>query len=86
MVAALNHHATWRGPMKWPGRSRWFCGDADAAHDAYRRARSLFEELGVQEGVMLTEHHFGQVERQAGPVRGSSGTLSCQLAPGSATR
>jgi predicted ATPase/DNA-binding XRE family transcriptional regulator len=48
------------------GEARWFCGDLDAAADAYRQARVIFEELGVQEGVMLTEHHFGQIARRRG--------------------
>jgi hypothetical protein len=26
----------------------------------------IFEELGVQEGIMLTEHHFGQIARRRG--------------------
>lgn len=48
------------------GEARWFCGDLDAAADAYRQARAIFEELGVQEGIMLTEHHFGQIARRRG--------------------
>jgi predicted ATPase/DNA-binding XRE family transcriptional regulator len=48
------------------GEARWFCDDLDAAADAYRQARVIFEELGVQEGIMLTEHHFGQIARRRG--------------------
>ena len=48
------------------GESRWFCGDLDGADDAFRQARAIFEELGVAEGIMLTEHHFGQIARRRG--------------------
>ena len=43
------------------GEARWFCGDLDGAQEAYRQARTLFAELNIQEGIMLTEHHFGQI-------------------------
>ena len=73
-TAALAIIATLERPrdLAWAyevtGEAYWFCDDLDAAHDAYRQARTLFEELGVQEGVMLTEHHFGQLARRGGRV------------------
>ena len=48
------------------GEARWFCGDLDCAADAYQQARVIFDELGLQEGLMLTEHHFGQIARRRG--------------------
>jgi predicted ATPase/DNA-binding XRE family transcriptional regulator len=48
------------------GEARWYCDDLAGAAAAYRQARTLFDELGVQEGVMLTEHHFGQIARRRG--------------------
>ena len=48
------------------GEARWFCGDLDGAAAAYQQARVFFYELSVQEGVMLTEHHFGQIARRRG--------------------
>jgi predicted ATPase/DNA-binding XRE family transcriptional regulator len=48
------------------GEARWLCNDLDGADDAYRQARTRFDKLGVAEGVMLTEHHFGQLARRRG--------------------
>ncbi|HHW86424.1 MAG TPA: helix-turn-helix domain-containing protein [Chloroflexi bacterium] len=53
------------------GETRWYCDDMDGAESAYRQARAIFDELGLQEGVMLTEHHFGQIARRRGATAAS---------------
>jgi tetratricopeptide (TPR) repeat protein len=66
VVAALERLRDLAWAYEVAGETRWYCGDLDGAEAAYRQARARFDELGVQEGVMLTEHHFGQITRRRG--------------------
>jgi predicted ATPase/DNA-binding XRE family transcriptional regulator len=68
VVAALDRLRDLAWAQEVVGEARWYCGDLDGAAAAYRQARALFDELGVQEGVMLTEHHFGQIARRRGDL------------------
>lgn len=68
VVAALDRLRDLAWAHEVVGEARWYCDDLDGAEAAYRQARALFDELGVQEGVMLTEHHFGQIARRRGEV------------------
>lgn len=66
IVAALDRRRDLAWAYEVAGETRWLCDDLDGAEAAYRQARAIFDELGVQEGVMLTEHHFGQIARRRG--------------------
>ncbi len=66
VVTALERPRDLAWAWEVTGEARWYCNDLDAAAQAYRQARELFDQLGVQEGVMLTEHHFGQIARRRG--------------------
>jgi predicted ATPase/DNA-binding XRE family transcriptional regulator len=66
IVAALDRRRDLAWAYEVAGEARWYCDDLDGAEAAYRQARALFDELGLQEGVMLTEHHFGQIARRRG--------------------
>lgn len=68
VVATLERPRDLAWACEVAGETRWFCGDLAAASAAFRRARALFEELGVAGGVMLTEHHFGQIARREGDL------------------
>lgn len=66
VVAALDRLRDLAWAQEVVGETRWLCDDLDGAEAAYRQARATFDELGLQEGVMLTEHHFGQIARRRG--------------------
>lgn len=66
VVAALDRQRDLAWAQEVVGETRWLCNDLDGAEAAYRQARAIFDELGLQEGVMLTEHHFGQIARRRG--------------------
>lgn len=66
VVAALDRLRDLAWAQEVAGETRWLCDDLDGAEAAYRQARATFDELGLQEGVMLTEHHFGQIARRRG--------------------
>ncbi|MFN3331369.1 MAG: hypothetical protein ACK47M_02500, partial [Caldilinea sp.] len=66
VVAALDRWRDLAWAYEVAGETRWLCDDLDGAEAAYRQARAIFDELGLQEGVMLTEHHFGQIARRRG--------------------
>jgi hypothetical protein len=76
VVAALERLRDLAWAYEVVGEARWYCDDLDGAAAAYRQARTLFDELGVQEGVMLTEHHFGQIARRRGEYDGGAAALS----------
>lgn len=66
VVSALDRQRDLAWAQEVVGEARWLCDDLDGAEAAYRQARVTFDELGLQEGVMLTEHHFGQIARRRG--------------------
>ncbi len=46
------------------GEMRWYCGDLAGAAEAYGEALTLFQELGMREGIMLATHHLAQIARR----------------------
>jgi predicted ATPase/DNA-binding XRE family transcriptional regulator len=71
VVASLDRLRDLAWAHEVAGEARWYCDDLDGAETAYRQARAIFDELGLQEGVMLTEHHFGQIARRRGAIAAS---------------
>jgi len=71
IVAALERRRDLAWAYEVVGEARWYCDDLDGAEAAYRQARTIFDELGLQEGVMLTAHHFGQIARRRSALTAS---------------
>ena len=80
VIATLDRPRDLAWAYEVAGEARWFCGDLDAAQEAYQQARIRFEELGVREGVMLTEHHFGQIARRGGQLAAAQEHYHASLA------
>ena len=66
IIVALERRRDLAWAYEVVGETRWYCDDLDGAAAAYCQAHTIFEELGVQEGVMLSAHHFGQIARRQG--------------------